>query len=388
MALCDHPESRRRRKQPLPSPLQAAALFVAPFLIAVATAAPQPVSAQAHGLNNPFTATLAKAAARRAADREAPPAPCPAVPPPVLDLEATSYYSDARATIIDPDRLARNRAQVKPLNDFMALIADQTTQALSSTGAQRAEASACVITLLDGWASRNALSGRFNAQGASHRRWVINAIAIDFLAVTAAGDPDAAATARVRQWFGRIGREIVSSIGRIQNNHLYWAAAAAASTGVASGDRQLLSWATLQMREGLSEVTEQGALPREIARGARALNYHIFAIEPLLQVIILARANGWEPSPQDVEALHRLSGLIARNLSATDEFGALAGVPQKWDGMTDFAVSWAALMATALPPADCALAKLAAERPTLKSAYLGGNIRLLYPVRLPPSCAP
>ncbi len=388
MALCDAPETRQPRERPRLGPIQAAALAIAPFLIAVATAAPQPVSAQAHGLNNPFTATLAKPAASRAAEREALPAPCPAVPPPVFDLEATSYYSDARATVIDPDRLARNRAQVKPLNDFMALIADQTTLALSSTGAQRAEASACVVTLLDGWASRNALSGRFNAQGASHRRWVINAIAIDFLAVTVGGDPDPAATARIRQWFGRMGREIVSSIGRIQNNHLYWAAAAAASTGVASGDRQLLSWAIQQTREGLSEVTEQGALPREIARGARALNYHIFAIEPLLQVIILARANGWEPSAQDAEALRRLSGLIGRNLSANDELGALAGAPQKWDGMTDFAVSWAALLAAAMPPADCALTKLAAERPTLKSAYLGGNIRLLYPVRLPPSCAP
>src|SRR5262249_59672568 len=90
------------------------------------------------------------------------------------------------------------------------------------------------------------------------------------------------------------------------NNHAYWAGLAVGAAAIAANDRELFAWAIERMRVGLRQVTAEGALPLELARGRLALHYHLFALEPLAVLEIMARANGADLTPADNDAFRRL----------------------------------------------------------------------------------
>ncbi len=80
-------------------------------------------------------------------------------------------------------------------------------------------------------------------------------------------------------------------LGSRQNNHLYWAAWALGITGAAIDDVSLLDWSIAKATHGIYQIKEDGTLPFEMARGKRALSYHVFAAHPLVMVANLAAAN-------------------------------------------------------------------------------------------------
>src|SRR5262249_5331313 len=164
------------------------------------------------------------------------------------------------------------------------------------------------------------------------------------------------------------------------NNHAYWAGVAVGAAAIAVNDRELFAWGIERLRIGLRQVTAEGALPLEIARGRLALHYHLFALEPLAVLDIMARANGVELPHSDDAALHRLSAVAGRALSDPREIAQLARAEQQDDwlkGRSPLTSARGVEIWLGRHPDPEMDAKIAPYRP-FRQRWLGGDVSLLY----------
>jgi poly(beta-D-mannuronate) lyase len=118
-----------------------------------------------------------------------------------------------------------------------------------------------------------------------------------------------------------------------RNNHLYWAGFAAMSAGIAVNDRSLFDWGVTTYKDGVDEIAPDGTLPLEMARGQRALHYHLFALAPLVTMAELAAANGEDSYSYNHSKLHLLVSRTLAGLTDNHYFstkaGALQDTPEK-----------------------------------------------------------
>jgi poly(beta-D-mannuronate) lyase len=309
-----------------------------------------------------------------ASPTRAPPG-CPDVPP-IAGLSGIYYYTDKAATAIDHDKQQADRDATRPLNNFGSQTAVQAERYLASHGTDRA-AARCGMAIMDRWARANALTGTFNGMGLNHRRWTINGVAVDFLAIENAPGVDPAARARVAAWLGQQGRAIIAAFPpNILNNHLYWTAAAVSATAIAGDDRASFGWAIEAVRRGLAQIDRNGALPQELGRGNLAMHYQVFALEPLVQVAGFAKANGIDLYTANDGALGRLVALVLRNLDDQSGIAALAGTPQTFREDRKDVLSWAEQYFS--DTGDCAVGRVLARSRPVGKAYLGGNTTLIH----------
>ncbi|HEX2527417.1 MAG TPA: alginate lyase family protein [Geminicoccus sp.] len=324
----------------------------------------------AQALASPFD--VANHAFPRAAAKSAP---CPATPAVVRDLDAMAYYADPAGSQPDEAKRQRNREIVKPLNVFTDLVLQQS-DLFMATGSS--EAAGCALGLLQAWAEGGALEGELTTQGQFHRNWSTNAFATAFLIVRSAPGLDTVAKEEVQDWLARLCTLDQTLAERVSNNHLLWCAASCATAGIASGRNDQLDWAIATAEQALDEVTEQGVLPREAARGARALAYHNFALEALVVVAEMAGANGRDLYRHHDEALRRLANFVIRNAADPAEAAELAGVPQSWSGATSGRFVWAEPYYRRFR--DPRLKELLKRLRPMRHAFFGGNATLMYGV--------
>ena len=116
---------------------------------------------------------------------------------------------------------------------------------------------------------------------------------------------------RIAAWLAALaadGRAFIESRPEAASssaNHRYWNGLGAAAAGVAAGDQSLLDWGIESARIGLAQVNDQGFLPRELNRGKRARDYHIYAIAPLVLIAEIAAAQGIDLYAEQDGALAR-----------------------------------------------------------------------------------
>jgi hypothetical protein len=98
------------------------------------------------------------------------------------------------------------------------------------------------------------------------------------------------------------------------NNHYYWAGFAVMAAGIAADDRKLFDWGVSTYNEAMSRIQPDGTLPLEMARGQRALHYHVFALAPLTMMAEMGYANGLDLYNANNGALKRLIDVTAAGL--------------------------------------------------------------------------
>ena len=76
------------------------------------------------------------------------------------------------------------------------------------------------------------------------------------------------------------------------NKHVYWAGLAIAAAGIANDDRKLFGWGVDAYRQGVSYIQPDGTLPLEMERGQMALDYHLYALAPLIMLAEFGERNG------------------------------------------------------------------------------------------------
>jgi poly(beta-D-mannuronate) lyase len=294
---------------------------------------------------------------------------CEGPPPAVHDIDANSYYIDKNHSIIDPVRKARNVAATKPVDEFLDAVARHAS-AYHAAPSKREEAQ-CGLQWLSAWARQNAMMGKMTSNQSYYtRKWALGGLALSYAKLRpAASEADRQA---IDAWLKTLADATLvhADAGKgVRNNHYYWEGLAVAATGAVTGDERLLAWGRKVFDHAMSQVAPDGSLPLEMARAAKALHYHSFAVQPL---VMLASILDVQSSKLDQLVRFTLQG--AADPSAIEKATGIAQEPIKgtpgWKIVYDRHTS-AAGAGAATPPA----AARAAWEPRM-----GGDIGIANPL--------
>src|SRR5579859_2553739 len=263
-------------------------------------------------------------------------AECPPVPPAMRDIKAQGYYIDSKNSIVDEDKRRQNLEMTKPLNDYLRRIAEW------SDDRQQEGQGACAAAWLDGWAAGGALLGEMvhinNDQSDYMRQWELDGAAMVYLKVQAAAIPEQRAA--IEPWLKEVARRNLAywdDPAKHRNNHYYWTGVGILATAAATGDKALLEQGRAIFTKGVSDIEDDGALPMEMARGAKALHYHNYALTPLVVMAELgSRATGEDWYGADGRRLDLLAERVLSGWRDGAWFADRTGVAQeKLSGHSD-----------------------------------------------------
>jgi poly(beta-D-mannuronate) lyase len=234
---------------------------------------------------------------------------------------------------------------------------------------------ACGLTHLGKWAAAGALQGNFTEQAKANRRFNLAGLSVAYLALRHSPASSGSA-AVIGQWFEDVALVCAADESRLENNLLYWLGAGLCGSAIANQNAALFTRGVAMARRGIAEIAADGSLPREVARGPRALTYHSFALSPLLMVAELALANGVDLYGENNAGLQRLTKFTIANIVDSSNLAEMAGAPQIWTGSTDNTVPWIEMARTRF--ADSWLVENAHRLSPVKYPFLGGNQTLLF----------
>ena len=253
---------------------------------------------------------------------------CPNVIVLPRDIDASSFYIDDKHSVIDPKLYAKYNA-AQELYRGVTEQAIEAAERFRATGSQAA--AECVLKIVVAQSEADAMTGNMSSNQANYvQNWTLGALAATWLKVRAANPGSEQDRTKATAWRVRVGRQVQTYFtARHQkatndgtNNHYYWAGYAAMTAAIAGDDRRLFDWGVSTYMEAVSRVQPDGTLPLEMARGARALHYHVFALAPLTSMAELGFANGINLYYANNNALQRLvlvtaNGLINNTLFTT-----------------------------------------------------------------------
>jgi poly(beta-D-mannuronate) lyase len=273
-------------------------------------------------------------------------ADCAKPPAAVRDLDLPRFYADDSGSIVDPELLAKHRAAVEPLTEFLRHVAaDADKSVRRSKAEQQAEAAVCAIVWLDAWARGEAWLGNMaSRQGEYQRKWDLGGVALAYLKVRAFANEDE--RRRIEAWLLRwadLARAFFDDRERKRNNHWYWLGLGLAATGLAANSPRHWDMAREIMSDAARDIQADGTLPQEMERKARALHYHVFAVTPLVVLAELGFARGEDWYQLGDGALHRLVAVTARGLRDPRLFQAMPLVATLQEPDTSAGAGWLTL---------------------------------------------
>lgn len=311
---------------------------------------------------------------------------CDSVPPYTDSLVFTSKYkgSDDARNELNEQAAEQYHEAVKDIRHFEKLvIAAADDYQVDGDGPAARD---CALSLLDHWASANALlNPQVNHVGQAVRKWALTAAANSYLRVTLSGDQDALnprRLARIRDWFNRLTTQIRHYYSdrplRKVNNHDYWAAWAVMSAAVATQNCSDWNWALQKFDEAMGQVTDDGYLPNELGRNTRALEYMNFAMQPLTLMTVFAEANHVGLHQRYQSQLTALATNVTEGLEDPDVFTTVTGYDQTTDGLyTAWSLAW--MKPWQVTWGDVAsMPSFIDQFGPMKSTRLGGDLHWLY----------
>jgi poly(beta-D-mannuronate) lyase len=308
---------------------------------------------------------------------------CPTVAVLPHDIVAYDYYSDAKHSIVDPNRYAAYQAASKQFGGVED-AAERAADEFQKSGSR--EAAACAAQILLAQAHADAMTGSMSSNQAYYvQNWAMGALAVAWLKVRPAGPAalglSPAQTTALTTWMKTVADQVRdyfegmhqknASSGR--NNHYYWAGFAGLSAGIAANDRSLYNWGIDTYKFGVDQIQSDGTLPLEMARGQRALHYHLFALAPLVTMAELASANNDDLYAYDNSRLKLLVDVSVAGLADNHFFAEKAGVAQDTPKGAQISVSdiaWISPYARRFPSST--IAALLAHVTIGPDRYLGG----------------
>jgi poly(beta-D-mannuronate) lyase len=264
---------------------------------------------------------------------------CPVLKALPKDIEASDYYSDAKHSVIDEKRKAAYDAVEAQFDEAIrsAAKAGDDFQANGNKGA-----AACVLQILDMEAAAEAMTGTMSSNQANYvQNWSLGAFAVSWLKVRSSNPGTVAERKAATDWMAKVGSQVEAYFAARHekgtndgtNNHYYWAGFAVMGAGIAADDHALYDWGVGTYDEAISRIAADGTLPLEMARGQRALHYHLFALAPIVMMAEFGEANGQDLYSRRKGAVHLLvrrtiAGMLD-NSYFTKQAGAAQDTPDK-----------------------------------------------------------
>lgn len=233
-------------------------------------------------------------------------------PAPVTTIDPPGFYDDA----------AGYGRAVKPMRDFIAQL---------NAAADKGDWT-CTLSLLNSWASADALMGHISGyQGYYERSWAGTDFAMVILRVPAdVRERSPAQIEVIDAWLKRIAIATRDSeaINHLHNNLVYWAGLNLIATGTVTNDSGLIDSGLMRVREGIRDIGPQGELVREVKRGNRALHYHTFALIPLVFSAELVKRRHIDLYRENDHAIDRLANLVIEAVKDPASFAKITPVKQ------------------------------------------------------------
>lgn len=304
---------------------------------------------------------------------------CPATPNIPPDLITDGFYrlDDPTHSIIDPARQAayqKSSGPVKVAGQAVVAAAD----AYRTTGSQ--QAAECALKFIAAMAEQHSLAGKMSSNQAYYvQGWVVGAVAIGYLKIRDAHLATPEQAKSIAGWLVSVGEQTkgyfdprrAKGTSDARNNHSYWAGVELAAIGVVANNRADFDWAIAAYDAGVQQIRPDGTLPLEMARGRRALHYHLYALAPLVMIAEFGEANGVDLYAHSDGAIHRLADVSVAGLANPEPFAKATGVQQEVSARpSGDQIGWAPPYEHRFPNPQ--LAKLIANAPNLSIYYLGG----------------
>jgi poly(beta-D-mannuronate) lyase len=236
------------------------------------------------------------------------------------------------------------------------------------------------LNLIAAMAQQHSLTGKMSSNQAYYvQGWVVGAIAIGYLKIRDAHLATPEQNKSIADWLLSNGEQTKSyfdprrakGTSDARNNHSYWAGVELAAIGVAANNRADFDWAVAAYDAGVKQIRPDGTLPLEMARGRRALHYHLYALAPLVMIAEFGEANGLDLYAHSDGAIHRLADVSITGLSDPELFAKATGVQQEVSARpSGDQIGWAPPYEHRFPNPQ--LAKFIASAPNLSVYYLGG----------------
>ena len=302
---------------------------------------------------------------------------CPTLPPIQANLNTDGFYrtDDPTHSIVDPKRIEAYSRSSGPVKAATTAIVKQADQ-YRTTGSRAA--AICTVSLLDAMAKANALGGHMSSSQAYYvQGWLAGSLAFAYLKVRESGVERPEQSEAIAAWLARLGASTRdwydAALARKPegNNHLYWAGLELCAISAVTGDRKDFNWCLATYRNGVQQIAADGTLPLEMARGERALHYHLYALAPLVLIAEFGEDNGVPLYAEDHHALERLVHTAVAGLADAAPFVQRTGVTQEIESHPGGdALAWAPPYLARFP--NSTLERYVAQAPTLFSLYLGG----------------
>ncbi|MSP02025.1 MAG: poly(beta-D-mannuronate) lyase [Acetobacteraceae bacterium] len=251
-------------------------------------------------------------------------AACDDPPPAVRDIIADRFYVDTASSTAGKAIVARNKTALATLDRTLGAILAMADKGLAGDR----ESAACAGHWLAVWAKGGAMMGSMSSRQAEVERKVRTAgMAVGYLKIRTAAEPGDRAA--IDAWLDALADRVVADQGwpEKRNNHVYWAGFAAGAAGTATGATRHLAYSRRAFEAGMTDIRPDGTLPMELARRQKALEYHTYALAPLVMSAELAALRGEDWYKGEGEAIHRLAARILAGLSDPRAFAELAGEP-------------------------------------------------------------
>lgn len=304
---------------------------------------------------------------------------CPAMAHIAPDLVTDGFYrlDDPTHSIIDPERQEAYRKSSDPVKAVGMEVVKAADDYRTSGSRSAARCAAAEIVTL---AQDHSLAGKMSSNQAYYvQGWVVGAVAIAYLKIRDTGFVTPQQNETVASWMQSVGEQTIGYYeshervghGDSQNNHLYWAGVELAAIGVAANNRKDFDWAMATYDNGVNQIQPDGALPLEMARGARALHYHLYALAPLVLLAEFGEANHLDLYAHAGGAIHRLVNFSVAGLQDPAPFVKATGVQQEVPKVvTGDQIGWAPPYVQRFP--NPALERMVQAAPSLSLYYLGG----------------
>ncbi|WP_020410968.1 mannuronate-specific alginate lyase [Hahella ganghwensis] len=309
---------------------------------------------------------------------------CVDLPEPYTEsLSMRSKYEGSGKSRADINKKAmlsykQHTADVRDFEKYSIGLSDKVLKGKPGAGK-------CLVKLLENWAGADALmNDEVNHIGEAVRKWALACASLSYLKLNLAEPQTITADQKevIEDWLYDLSVEVQKYYTdrplKKVNNHDYWAAWAVMSASVALQKQELFDWAVMKYREGVGQIDASGYLPNELRRKQRALEYHNFALQPLVMIAVFADANGLDLASEHQGALGRLTKRVVDGLNDSTPFTLLTGREQKVEGLLNpWSVAWVAPYAATFD--SIALADLPELPPEqLKASRLGGNLSRMF----------
>lgn len=250
-----------------------------------------------------------------------------AYPTPITDVEGVNWYADRQSSVVDDAKRKLHMAKLKPLHDFLGVVAKEVDA--SATAGKAAPNLACATANLTNWAKSKALLAPPKWSPALAEQ-TIAVVGLNFIAIKLRGasirlEPE------IEVWIRSATRVITDTYARndVRQNLYVWSGVAAASSDLLLPDQRFRAYHTRVWQAAIAQIGQDGYVQSELARAGRSLVYHNFLRSALSALSLIRSKLGMPPNSADNGAMLRLSSVINANICSAQNMEVITGAKQE-----------------------------------------------------------